>query len=188
MERRTFLTWATHGLAALFGAAVSIPAIAYLIDARNRKEAAGAFKQVARLSELGVEEPKQVVMSDVRLDAWTVHPNEVLGQVWLVKRDDKTVDVFSSVCPHLGCSISNYNKDKQRFVCPCHNGTFKLSGELVSAADLEKEQGPGAKNPAPRGMFQLKPDENVKLERDPASPDAKPDYFVLVKYQTFEPV
>ena len=52
MERRSFLKWATHGLGVLFGALLGVPAVAYLIDARNRPAPNNDFRTVARLSEL----------------------------------------------------------------------------------------------------------------------------------------
>ena len=44
--------------------------------------------------------------------------------------DRGTADDFialSSTCPHLGCQV-HWEADKQRFFCPCHNGTFDPSG------------------------------------------------------------
>src|SRR5438105_4671456 len=103
--RRSFLKWATHGLGALFGVVLGIPALAYLIDARNRAAPAGDFKPVARLKELAVNVPQQVVIHDVRKDAWTLHPNDVIGRVWLIRRDNDQVEAFTTICPHLGCSV-----------------------------------------------------------------------------------
>jgi Rieske Fe-S protein len=37
---------------------------------------------------------------------------------------------LSSTCPHLGCNV-NWEGDKQRFFCPCHNGTFDASGKAT---------------------------------------------------------
>ena len=89
MGRRPFLQKVVHGMGALFGALVGIPAIAYLIDARNRPVPPGAFKKAADIKDLKIGEPTQVVIRDVRQDAWTLHPNDVLGRVWLIRRDDK---------------------------------------------------------------------------------------------------
>jgi Rieske Fe-S protein len=169
--RRSFLKWAINGMGALVGAVIGIPAAAYLIDARNRPARDGGFQTVARLSELKVNEPKQAVITDTRRDAWTLHPNELIGRVWLIKRDDGKVDAFTSICPHLGCSI-NYESNAQLFICPCHNGTFNLQGR--------KEELTGMKNPAPRGMDALQ----VQLVEDPAN---KQDSLVQVKYEKFAP-
>ncbi len=166
-DRRSFLKWATHGLAALFGLVLGFPALAYLIDARNRNAEDGDFKTVARLSDLQEGVPRQVVIRDVRRDAWTLHPNDVVGRVWLVRREGDHVDAYTTICPHLGCSV-NYEDKAKRFLCPCHGGTFHLSGERVSEQDL------GAANPVPRHM------DRLEWRRDPADPD-----LIQVKYQNF---
>src|SRR5216683_1962582 len=108
-ERRRFLQWLTHGLGALFAAVLGIPAVAYLIDPRNRPVPQGDFKTVGRLSELKNDTPQQVVIRDVRWDAWTLHPNDAIGRVWLVRRGDDKVEAYTTICPHLGCSI-NYEE------------------------------------------------------------------------------
>ncbi len=170
-ERRKFLKWVTHGLGALFGAVIGIPAVAYLIDPRNRPARAGDFRRVAKLSELQQDVPRQAVVLDVRRDAWTVHPNDVVGRVWLVRRDGDKVDAFTTICPHLGCSI-NYDSNQKRFICPCHNGTFELSGDNPKMSIIGKE------NVVPRPMDSLE----VNLVQDPADPK---DKVVEVKYQNF---
>ncbi len=58
---------------------------------------------------------------------------------------------LSSVCPHLGCQVQ-WEHDKQRFFCPCHNGTFdpqgnptggppKAANQLLSRFTLAVEAG-----------------------------------------------
>jgi Rieske Fe-S protein len=170
-DRRSFFKWAFNGMGALFGAIVGIPAIAYLMDARNRTASESDFRTVARLSELKPNEPSQVVITDTRRDAWTLHPNELIGRVWLVRRDNDQVEAFTSICPHLGCSI-NFEEKQRLFICPCHNGTFAIDGKKV-------EQ-PGMTNPAPRGMDALE----VRLVADAGNPQ---DWLVQVKYEKFAP-
>lgn len=172
MERRTFLKWATHGLGVLFGVVLGAPVVAYLIDPRNRPAPAGDFKPVARLSDLQPNVPKQVVIRDVRSDAWTLHPNDVVGRVWLIRRDNNEVEAFTTICPHLGCSI-NFEEGARKFVCPCHGGTFEISGDRVSNEKL------GHTNPAPRGM------DSLPINKVPNAADPK-DFIIEVKYENFK--
>ena len=164
MQRRTFLKWATQGLGALFAALLGIPAIAYLLDARNRKPPETGFRTVARFADLANGVPTQVVIRDIRRDAWTLHPNDVIGRVWLIRSDDK-LTAFTTICPHLGCSI-NFVKDAGLFICPCHNGTFELTGN--------RREGTANTNPAPRGM------DRLEWRFDPAAPE-----MVQVRYESF---
>jgi Rieske Fe-S protein len=164
-SRRTFLKIATNALGAVVGLLLGIPAIAYLIDARNRAAAQSDYKPVARLSELTVNQPQEVVIRDIQRDAWTTHPNEIVGRVWLIRRPGDKLEAFSTICPHLGCSI-NFEASAHLFVCPCHGGTFNEDGT--------RQEVPGKVNPPPRGM------DKLECRRSPENPD-----IIEVKYQTF---
>ncbi len=49
----------------------------------------------------------------------------------LINRPDKGYVALSRVCTHLGCLV-DYQKDKKRLLCPCHAGTYDLSGSVTS--------------------------------------------------------
>jgi cytochrome b6-f complex iron-sulfur subunit len=38
---------------------------------------------------------------------------------------------LSAVCTHVRC-ILTYNREHRSIVCPCHDGRFDLSGNVVS--------------------------------------------------------
>jgi Rieske Fe-S protein len=183
-ERRSFLAFATAGLGALFTVFLGAPIAAYVTDPRHRKGAAGDFRMVEGLllSELEPNRPTQGVLSDVRHDAWTLHPNDVVGRVWVILKkprpadfptgtDESLLGVFTTICPHLGCSV-NLNQDQQAnpgFTCPCHSAQFDVSGTR-KAPDH---------NPAARDMDALE----WKIDVDPANPERK---MLFVKYQNFK--
>ena len=177
-ERRSFLRWAIHGLGAIFAVVLGVPAVAYLADARHRPAPNRGFRPVQgiKLNELVVDEPRQGVIRDVRTDAWTLHPNDVVGRFWVVKTSQAAPNdlmVFTTICPHLGCSI---NRDAGNpcpgFTCPCHGGKFNINGSLDQAV---------ANNPAPRGMDSLE----FETAHDPENPDPNNRNLLLVKYQNF---
>jgi len=183
-ERRTFLIWLINGLGAIFTAILGFPLVCYVIDPRNRQGAQGDFKLAdgVRLDDITSERPiVQGVIRDVRRDAYTLHPNDVLGRVWVVLQpgqqmpsgveqrkslDKKTIKVFTTICPHLGCSV-NLAGDGTSFLCPCHAAAFDREGDRLHPAH----------NPAPRGMDEL------EWEVDPKDPDAR---RLLVKYRNFK--
>jgi menaquinol-cytochrome c reductase iron-sulfur subunit len=183
-DRRSILGWATCGLGAIFTAIIGVPIVCYAIDPRHRLGPKSNFKLVEdiKLEELSAE-PRQGVIRDVRVDGWTLYPNDVIGRVWVVKVGDKPdltgdnlqkfnesamtekekyLRVFTTICPHLGCSV---NLDAAGFACPCHGAQFKLDGERANAA-----------NPALRGM------DTLEWEIDDADPDRN---RIKVKYQSF---
>jgi len=54
------------------------------------------------------------------------------GQFYLVRLDDGGFLALSRKCTHLGCTV-NWQKDQQRFVCPCHASVFDDMGSVVTA-------------------------------------------------------
>ena len=174
-ERRSFLRWAIHGLGTIFAIVLGVPAVAYLIDARNRPAPNRGFRPVQgiKLNELVDDIPRQGVIRDVRIDAWTLHPNDVVGRVWVVKKGND-LRVFTTICPHLGCSINaDPGNPCPGFTCPCHGGKFNLNGSLENT---------GGQNPAPRHMDSL----DFERARDPENPDPNNRNLLLVKYQNFK--
>lgn len=137
-------------------------------------------RRVARLKDLPVGKPVAVPIIGAREDAWTVHPDEVLGRVWLVRRkadaQDNTnataqVVTFSATCPHLGCAVQHDAK-QSRFLCPCHRAVFALDGErVVETKGVQK-------NPSPRAMDLLE----CRLVTD----ETTQEVWVEVTYQKFE--
>ena len=127
-----------------------VPAAAYVFGKRHaEEESEGGFKTVALFGELREGVPQLVVIRNQRRDAWTLHPNDVLGRAFLVRRGE-TVEAFDVICPHLGCAI---NRVGEEFLCPCHQGRFNFQGDRLG------------NNPANRGMY------SMVVRRNPDNPD-----------------
>jgi Rieske Fe-S protein len=178
MDRRKFLVWATNGMGAVFATVLGLPALAYLVDPLNRQGRATGFRTVARLDDLTPLVPMETVIQETRRDAWNLHPDDIVGRVWLVRQGPgDAVTAFTTICPHLGCSVNwvppqaGQPSENGQFLCPCHGGRFSQKGERVL-------HGSGT-NPAPRGMDTLE----VQVVPDPANPS---DKLVQVKYQRFK--
>lgn len=179
-DRRSFLKWCTHGLSAIFAAILGIPAVAYLVDARNRKAPESTFRPVQGVKASDVTEvgrPVQGVIRAVRHDAWTLHPHDVVGRVWLVRlapgASADSFRAYTTECPHLGCSINLVANGAPFFKCPCHEAEFTCNG-----ARIERE---GYTNPAPRDMDSL----DLQLARDPDNADPNNHDLFMVRFQKF---
>ena len=55
----------------------------------------------------------------------------------MIRTEEKKVKALSTTCTHLGCTVY-WQKDKNRFFCPCHNGVFNPDGEVVSGPPPKK--------------------------------------------------
>lgn len=180
-NRRSIFALAIFGLSAIFSAVIGVPIVCYAIDPRHRKGPKSNFKLVegVKLDDpILASTPMQGVIRDVRVDGWTLYPNDVIGRVWVVQVGARPPDVthltpeqkaaylivFTTICPHLGCSV-NLDSAGTGFACPCHNATFHRDGERATAG-----------NPALRGM------DTLEWEFDETDPDRN---RISVKYQSF---
>ena len=50
------------------------------------------------------------------------------ASVVVTRQADDRFLALSSTCPHLGCQV-HWEASKERFFCPCHNGTFDKEGK-----------------------------------------------------------
>jgi Rieske Fe-S protein len=51
--------------------------------------------------------------------------------VFVVRKDEKNVRVFSDICTHLACRVS-WHPDVQHYISPCHDGHFDILGKNIS--------------------------------------------------------
>jgi len=49
----------------------------------------------------------------------------------IVRTGEREVKAISTVCTHLGCTVF-WQKDRQEFFCPCHNGSFDKNGLVIA--------------------------------------------------------
>jgi quinol---cytochrome c reductase iron-sulfur subunit, bacillus type len=179
MTRRALFEWLARAVGTACAAIVAVPAVRYLIDPLRRQPSGERdFKRITRLDALPTGVPREFAVRDIRQDAWTLHPEETIGRVWLVRRDDSdtppertNVDVLASLCPHLGCAIQ-LDRTGKKFACPCHKAGFRLSGERLDEKEL------GHKNPAPRDMDSL----DCRIVQD----DDSGQWWVEVRFQKFK--
>lgn len=56
----------------------------------------------------------------------------VRGQFYLVCLEDGGFLAMSGKCTHLGCAVP-WDKDKKKFICPCHASQFDMYGNVLSS-------------------------------------------------------
>ncbi|MBY0508176.1 MAG: ubiquinol-cytochrome c reductase iron-sulfur subunit [Bryobacteraceae bacterium] len=147
MDRRTFQLTGIFGLWAVMGAAMTTPALIYLLfppKARKKTD----FVEAADLKELTVNAPEEVVFRRNRADGWKVTSEK--ASAWVVKTAANQAIAFAPSCTHLGCAY-HWDERKKEFICPCHTSGFSVEGKVLSG-------------PAPRALdrYQVKV-EGTKL-------------------------
>ncbi|HEY8170857.1 MAG TPA: Rieske (2Fe-2S) protein [Candidatus Limnocylindria bacterium] len=85
----------------------------------------GFWTEVARVDE--VPEGTALRFSTAAFDGFVVN-------------DGGTIRALSSVCTHMGCTLS-YRPDWQDLRCPCHDASFNLAGQLVNGRRAWRAEG-----------------------------------------------
>jgi menaquinol-cytochrome c reductase iron-sulfur subunit len=124
-RRRLLKTAALAGTACLI---TGCPLISYAIAPALRKAAATWVDvgQAAALAQSGV---KMLPYKYLAKDGWMVLPRE--GLICAKTASDGRLTTFSSICPHLGCSV-RWAEATATFECPCHSGRFDADGRPIA--------------------------------------------------------
>jgi len=137
-------------------------ALVVLTDPLRRKAIATATIRVTTLEALpddGV--PRKFPVLAAKADAWNKFVNVPVGAVYLRRTGGNKVEALNVVCPHAGCFV-DFSADQGKFICPCHNSSFKVDGEIDDPH-----------SPSPRGLDGLE----VEVRRDGG---------IWVKFQNFQ--
>lgn len=124
--RRKVVLAMVAGACAL-GAGTILPVVVFVAAPLDATAGKARWVKTVRFDQLKDGEPKRISVVDDRRDAWTMERGVELGSVWLVRKAG-TVDAFSAVCPHLGCSVNAVSDGGGGFACPCHTSAFALDG------------------------------------------------------------
>lgn len=126
--RRKFYEAVIFGAQALIGAALAIPAVAYLLGPTKHKREADWIDAVD-VTTLAPKSPVEVSFRQSRVDGWKVTTEKKTA--WVVKLADNNVVAYGPQCTHLGCAY-HWEADKNEFVCPCHTTLFSIDGNVIS--------------------------------------------------------
>ena len=113
--RRRFLSQAVMGFGTLFGlGALTLRFAQFLIPSQKSKR----YEAV-------------LIGAESRIPIGEAMPMDLGSHKILVVRTDEGVTAFSRRCTDLGCLVS-WSKDREQFVCPCHQGVFDRTGLNVA--------------------------------------------------------
>lgn len=133
-SRRSFLG-GLLGLGSLFvGTLLSVPLVRFALFPLLRRTTELKSSPLGELSEFSsLTEPVLRTIQIEQVDGWRKAISE--KAVYITKNTQGQLQVLTSVCPHLGCTVP-WNKERSQFVCPCHGGTFTMDGSRVSGPSL----------------------------------------------------
>jgi Rieske Fe-S protein len=146
LSRRNFMQTAIWGLGGLIGAAFGIPAVAYIVGPALKGQQVQTWMRLGPAAKVELGIPTLFSFSVQTQTGWIVNTEE--KSVYILSTDGRTFIAMSNICTHLGCRI-RWITEKNQFFCPCHNGVFDISGNVVSG-------------PPPRPLDRIE----VKVEAD----------------------
>ena len=115
--RRRFLTWLSRAFLALWGLGAAGAVAAYLRAPERRDRIAERMVRVGLLEDLRIGEGRLVRHGETPF--------------YVVRLDASRVVALSAVCTHVRC-ILGFDRERMGLKCPCHDGRFDLSGNVVS--------------------------------------------------------
>jgi cytochrome b6-f complex iron-sulfur subunit len=116
-DRRRFLTVLSQAFLALWGLGAAAVVGAYLKAPEKRERDAGRTVSAGLLDDYRVGEGRLV--------------RHGVTPFYVVRLDATRVLALSAVCTHVRC-ILGYDPARRTLVCPCHDGRFDLSGNVLS--------------------------------------------------------
>ncbi len=133
-NRRSFLG-ALLGVGSVFvGGLLGVPLIRFALFPLLRRTTELKMSPVGTLDEFStLNEPAMRTVQIEQVDGWRKAISE--KAVYITKDQQGQLRVLTSICPHLGCTVP-WNKEKNRFICPCHNATYMPDGTRVSGPSL----------------------------------------------------
>ena len=156
----------TGGISAAIGAVAAIPGLGFLGHPLRHPTVSGGEEplRVAAAADVKPGVPLKVDVIGARRDGWLRLPRVKLGACWLLRGADGNLKAFSTVCPHLGCSV-DWSDETRKFECPCHGSVFEAAGRCIAG-------------PAPRPLDELEltvvgDDVQVRYRRFRVSTDKK---------------
>jgi len=128
ISRRDFIKLATAAVGAIMVAGVGIPVINYLIDPVLGAGEDEAWIPLGPVENFEINKPTMVNFTRTKVNGWERTANSY--GVFVVRRSENDLVVFSNKCTHLGCRV-NWNESVGGYICPCHDAEFGPDGAIV---------------------------------------------------------
>ncbi len=130
--RRGFYTAFIYGLGTLIGAALALPAAAYLLF-KPKSQKQGDWVDVTDLNQLQINKPEEVVFRRTRVDGWRILNEKTTA--WVVRTNEQNVVAYTPQCTHLGCVDGKVlsgpaPRPLDRYVTRVDNGKLLIGSQI----------------------------------------------------------
>ena len=129
LSRRNFMQTAIWGIGGLIGIGFGAPAVAYIAGPALKNQQVQAWMRLGPTSKVELGTPTLFSFTIQTQTGWILNSEEI--SVYVLSTDGRSFIAMSNICTHLGCHI-RWIAEQNHFFCPCHNGVFDKSGNVVS--------------------------------------------------------
>lgn len=132
VSRRDFIKGTAAMIGGLIGALIGIPSVAFLLSPATKSGVGGSRDSVIALGPLEnypIGIPTRFDFTQTRVNGWERTATNY--GLYVVRKNESEVRVFSDVCTHLGCRVT-WHPDQKHYISPCHDGHFDLLGNVIS--------------------------------------------------------
>jgi len=124
-SRRSFLLLFPVSIIAGVFSSLGVAAVRFLRP-RIAQASPNKWLDVAPVNELPRTIPLLQKIRADHVNGWAISQEE--HQIYILPGGNQ---VLSAVCPHEGCEV-NWEKETNRFSCPCHESYFAADGSRIS--------------------------------------------------------
>ncbi len=129
LGRRDFIKGTAAALGGLIGTLIGIPSILFLLSPSLKAEEDSDSIDLGPLENYPVGTPTRFDFTRTKVNGW--ERTSVSYGLFVVRKSDTEVRVFSDICTHLGCRVS-WHPDQEHYISPCHDGHFDFLGNVIS--------------------------------------------------------
>ena len=129
LSRRNFMQTAIWGIGGLIGIVFGASAVAYVVGPSLKKQQTETWVRLGPTSKVELGVPTLFTFTVQTQTGWIENTEEV--SVYVLSTDARTYIAMSNICTHLGCRV-RWITEQDQFFCPCHNGVFDMSGNVVA--------------------------------------------------------
>jgi len=128
LSRRYFVKLVTVFVGSVIGTVIGLPLISYLLSPALKTQKDDDWISLGALKNYPIGVPCPLAYTRKRVNGW--EKTAINYGVYILRKSENELAVFSDVCTHLGCRIS-WREDIKEYVCPCHDGHFAVDGRVL---------------------------------------------------------
>ena len=140
ISRRDFIKSVAGFVGMLIGIGIGLPSILYLLSPSLEKTQDDLIIDLGSLERYPIGIPTRFEFTRTRVNGWERTATNY--GLFVLRKSESEVRVFSDICTHLGCSPT-FRPDvapadlgpawKGGFFCPCHGSRFDLAGRVYKS-------------------------------------------------------